>query len=78
MMAIAPQLVKPQKKVGKYVSQGYMIVADPERSMPDGFVGDAPAASAELGRAVKFIHHRPVDRGGKAVLRGGMNEREEA
>jgi len=49
MMAIAPQLVKEQKKVGKYVSQGFMIVADPERSMPDGFVGDAPAATAELG-----------------------------
>lgn len=49
MMAIAPQLVKPQKKVGKYVSQGYMILSDPERSMPDGFVGDAPAASADLG-----------------------------
>jgi creatinine amidohydrolase len=49
MMAIAPHLVKPQKKVGRYVSQGYMILSDPERSMPDGFVGNAPAASAELG-----------------------------
>jgi creatinine amidohydrolase len=49
VMAIAPQLVHKPKKKGKYVSQGYMIVADPERSMPDGFVGDAPAATAELG-----------------------------
>ncbi len=49
MLAIAPHLVKPQKKVGRYVSQGYMILSDPERSMPDGFVGDAPAASADLG-----------------------------
>jgi creatinine amidohydrolase len=49
MMAIAPQLVKPQKKVGRYVSQGYLILSDPERSMPDGFVGDAPAATAEMG-----------------------------
>ena len=49
MMAIAPHLVKKARKVGKYVSQGYLIVAYPERSMPDGFVGDAPAASADLG-----------------------------
>ncbi len=52
VMAIAPELVKPQKKIGRYVSQGFMIVADPERSMPDGFVGDAPAASPELGARV--------------------------
>lgn len=52
VMAIAPELVKPQTKVGRYISQGFMIVADPERSMPDGFVGDAPAASAELGARV--------------------------
>jgi creatinine amidohydrolase len=52
IMAIAPELVKPQTKVGRYVSQGFMIVADPERSMPDGFVGDAPSASAELGARV--------------------------
>jgi creatinine amidohydrolase/Fe(II)-dependent formamide hydrolase-like protein len=33
-----------------------MIRADPERSMPDGFVGDAPSASADLGRRVnEFI-----------------------
>lgn len=50
MMDIAPELVRPQKKVGKYVSLGYMILSDPERSMPDGFVGDAPSATAELGR----------------------------
>jgi creatinine amidohydrolase len=50
VMDIAPHLVKKPRKVGRYVSQGYMIVADPERSMPDGFVGDAPGASAELGR----------------------------
>ncbi|MBI0583350.1 MAG: creatininase family protein [Methanomassiliicoccus sp.] len=52
IMDIAPRLVRPQDKVGKYVSQGFMIVADPERSMPDGFVGDAPSASAELGEKV--------------------------
>lgn len=50
MMDIAPELVRPQEKVGKYVSLGYMILSDPERSMPDGFVGDAPSATAELGR----------------------------
>lgn len=56
VMAIAPELVKPQTRIGKYVSQGFMIVADPERSMPDGFVGDAPAASAGLGARVnEFI-----------------------
>ncbi|MDW5562169.1 MAG: creatininase family protein [Methanomassiliicoccus sp.] len=52
VMAIAPALVSPQDKIGQYVSQGYMIVSDPERSMPDGFVGDAPSASAELGTRV--------------------------
>jgi creatinine amidohydrolase len=56
MMAIAPHLVRPQDKIGRYVSQGFMIRADPERSMPDGFVGDAPSASADLGRRVnEFI-----------------------
>lgn len=50
MMDIAPELVHPQDKVGRYVSVGYMILSDPERSMPDGFVGDAPSATAELGR----------------------------
>jgi creatinine amidohydrolase/Fe(II)-dependent formamide hydrolase-like protein len=29
-----------------------MLLADPERSMPDGFVGDAPSATAELGAKV--------------------------
>lgn len=52
VMAIAPQLVRPQAKVGRYVSQGFMILADPERSMPNGFVGDAPSATAELGSKV--------------------------
>lgn len=56
IMALAPHLVRPQTVVGRYVSQGYMIRSDPERSMPDGFVGDAPAATAELGRQVnEFI-----------------------
>jgi len=52
IMAIAPELVRPQPKVGRYVSQGFMILSDPERSMPDGFVGDAPSATAELGAKV--------------------------
>jgi creatinine amidohydrolase len=52
MLAIAPELSRKSKKVGKYVSTGYMIVADPERTMPDGFVGDATKASAELGERI--------------------------
>ena len=52
IMAIAPELVRPQERVGHYVSQGFMVVRDPERSMPDGFVGNAPSATPELGAKV--------------------------
>lgn len=52
MLDLEPGLVKKATKVGRYVSQGYMIVADPERSMPDGFVGDATKATGEFGREI--------------------------
>ncbi len=52
ILDIAPRLVKMTSRSGRYVSHGFMIVPDPESSMPDGFVGEPSKASAELGRQI--------------------------
>ncbi len=52
MMAIEPDLVKKAERAGKYVSHGFMIVRNPETSMPDGYVGAAHQATEELGRRI--------------------------
>ncbi len=59
MMALAPQLVQGAKKVGKFIDPQFMILPNPEANYPDGFVGNAPKATAELGREVnEFILER--------------------
>ncbi|HHT75644.1 MAG TPA: creatininase family protein [Methanomassiliicoccaceae archaeon] len=71
MMDIAPHLVKKAEGRGEYVSHGFMIVADPETSMPSGYVGPAHEASAELGRNINdFIVERLTDEIGRSF--GGM------
>ena len=52
MMAIAPELTRKAEREGRYVSHGFMIVADPETSMPSGYVGAAHEADGELGRKI--------------------------
>jgi len=48
-MAIVPDLARRADVRGDYVSLGFEVVRDPERTMPLGYVGDAASASAELG-----------------------------
>jgi len=52
MMALVPELVKKADSPGHYVSHGFMIVPDPETSMPLGYVGAADRATAELGEKI--------------------------
>ena len=62
MMDIAPGLARKTEREGHYVSHGFMIVPDPETSMPSGYVGAAHEASAELGRKInEFIVDRLVE-----------------
>jgi len=59
MMDLEPGLVGKAAKAGQYVSHGFMIVPDPETSMPDGYVGAAHEATAELGQKINsFIVER--------------------
>lgn len=52
VMHICPDLAHTAPCRGDYVSCGYLIVADPERCMPLGYVGDAHEATAELGKQI--------------------------
>lgn len=62
MMDIAPDLVRRAEGEGRYVSHGFMIVPDPETSMPSGYVGAAHEADAALGRKINdFIVDRLVE-----------------
>ena len=71
MMDITPELARRAEGEGRYVSHGYMIVPDPETSMPSGYVGAAHEASADLGKNInEFI----VDRLSEEIERsfGGL------
>jgi len=62
VLAVDKKKVKRAKKKGRFIDKGYMIVPNPETCYPDGFVGDAPGASAELGRRVNdHVVDRLVD-----------------
>lgn len=52
LMAIDGKLVKKAKSKGRFVDKRFMVVSDPETCYPDGFVGDAPGATRELGRTI--------------------------
>jgi len=52
VMAISPDLVREDRPVGRYVSQGYMIVRDASICFPVGMAGDTARASAEFGQEV--------------------------
>lgn len=62
VLAVDKDKVKKAKKRGRFVDKSYMVVPNPETCYPDGFVGDAPNASAELGRRINdYVVDRLVD-----------------
>jgi len=59
VLALRPELVKSKRKRGKFLSQDFMVIADPERCYPAGMVGDPNKATAELGGDInRFIFDR--------------------
>jgi creatinine amidohydrolase len=62
VLAIDRKEVKNAKRKGRFIDKCYMVVPNPETCYPDGFVGDAPGASAELGRRINdHVVNRLVD-----------------
>lgn len=62
LMHIAPTLSRRAEAKGHYVSHGYMVIPNPETSMPSGYVGAAHEADAELGKKLNdFITERLVE-----------------
>ncbi|MDD1768223.1 MAG: creatininase family protein [Methanomassiliicoccales archaeon] len=52
MLAVEEKMVKKARKKGRFSDKRHMVVSDPETCYPDGFVGDAPRATAGLGRTI--------------------------
>ncbi len=62
VLAVRPDLVKKNRKKGKFVDPSYMVVADPERFYPQGMVGDPTKATEKLGKEIDaFIFERMRD-----------------
>ncbi len=62
VLAIAPDLVKSRRTMGKFVDKGFMIVPDPETCYPQGIAGDPTAATAEKGERInEYIANRLCD-----------------
>lgn len=62
VLAIKPELVKKKRKRAKFIDPQFMLVRDPERFYPQGFVGDAAKATGELGYKInEFIFKRMVE-----------------
>ncbi len=62
MLALAPKLVKRAKKVGEFIDPRFMVLPNPEANYPDGFVGNAPKATAELGSEINgFIFEKMTE-----------------
>jgi len=59
VLAVDEKSVKRVRKKGRFIDKRYMVVRDPETCYPDGFVGNAPGATAGLGRR---INDHVVDR----------------
>lgn len=58
MMDIRPDLVSEQRTVGEFVDMRFMVRADAEACLPDGFGGDARKATREKGR---FVNQFVID-----------------
>jgi creatinine amidohydrolase len=50
MLAISPDAVRKKRPKGRFVSAGSMVLKDASSCIPDGIIGNAKDASAELGR----------------------------
>jgi creatinine amidohydrolase len=62
VLAIKPGLVKAKRRKAKFIDPRFMLVSDPETFYPQGFVGDAAKATAELGHKINdFIFERMVE-----------------
>jgi creatinine amidohydrolase len=62
ILAIKPELVKTKRERAKFIDPHFMITKDPERFYPQGFVGDAAKATANLGNEInEFIFKRMVE-----------------
>jgi len=62
VMAIRPDLVRSKKPKGLFEDKRFMVVPDPESCYPEGMVGDATKASAELGKEInRFIFDNLAD-----------------
>lgn len=62
VMHICPELAKKASCRGEYVDCGYLILPNPEKCMPLGYVGDAQDASTELGEKVNsFVVNKLVE-----------------
>jgi len=72
MMHLAPDLVRTPKKKGRFLDQGYMVVENPEKCYPQGFVGDPTKASAELGERINDHIIKELSR----LIRKNFGERE--
>lgn len=62
IMDIRPDLVSEERSVGEFVDMHFMVHADAERCLPQGFGGDARKASREKGRLVnEYVVNGLVD-----------------
>ncbi len=52
ILGIRPELVRPQRPVGKGRPPRFMVVTDPEKYFPTGIMGDSRQSSEEKGRTI--------------------------
>lgn len=61
ILALKPKLVGKKRPRGRFEDKRFMIVANPESCYPEGMVGDATKATAELGKKInQFIFDEMV------------------
>jgi creatinine amidohydrolase len=61
ILALKPELVGKKRPRGRFEDKRFMIVANPEVCYPEGMVGDATKATAELGNKINhFIFQEMV------------------
>jgi len=61
ILALRPALVGKKRPRGRFEDRRFMIVANPEVCYPEGMVGDATKATAELGKKINdFIFEEMV------------------
>jgi creatinine amidohydrolase len=61
ILALRPELVGKKRPRGRFEDKRFMIVANPEVCYPEGMVGDATKATADLGNKInEFIFEEMV------------------